>query len=223
MELIRDISLFMHVVAGFTALVAGIPALASRKGGKRHRFSGKIYVIAMLVVAFSSFLLALIRFNPFLFMVGVFTLYMTVTGYRGLYRKQKNQSKKLEWVLIIFSFLMAGYMLIKTFSMLDKSYQGFMPVVIVFSAILLVFIIKDILIYLGKIKMNANKWLLYHIGRISGAYIATFTAFMVTNVQASPAYIAWLLPTLIGTFVIAYFQRKYKVKRKQVSFASEEL
>ncbi|WPP48161.1 DUF2306 domain-containing protein [Catalinimonas niigatensis] len=223
MELIRDISLFMHVVAGFMALVVGIPAFASRKGGRIHRLSGKIYVIAMLVVAFSSFLLALIRFNPFLFMVGVFTLYMTVTGYRGLYRKQKNQSKKLEWVLIIFLFLMAGYMLIKTFSLLDKSYQGFMPIVIVFTVILSVFIVKDILIYLGKVEMNANKWLLYHIGRVSGAYIATFTAFLVTNLQTRPAYIAWLLPTLIGTFVIAYFQRKYKVKRKRVSFASEEL
>ena len=215
METFRDLSLSLHIIAGFTALVTGIPAFASRKGGKIHRLSGKIYVLAMLVVAFSSFFLALIRYNPFLFMVGVFTLYMTVTGYRGLGRKQRKQSNTPDWVLIVFSIMMAAYMLVKTFMMMHL-YRDFVPVVMVFSVTLAVFILRDIRIYSGREEMNANKWLLYHIGRISGAYIATFTAFLVTNVQTNPAYIAWLLPTLIGSFVVAYFQRKYKIKPRQV-------
>lgn len=212
MEIFRSICLVLHIAAGFTALVVGVFAFASPKGKKVHRFSGKIYVVAMLVVAFSSFILALLRYNPFLFMVGVFTLYMTITGYRGLARKQKKQSPALDWVLIVFSTLMAAYMLIKTFSLAGEALEGFMPVVIVFAVTLFVFIIRDIQIYSGRIQMTANKWLLYHIGRISGAYIATFTAFLVTNIQTDPAYIAWLLPTVVGSFVIAYFQRKYKVK-----------
>ncbi len=220
MELLRNINLTLHVSAGFIALVVGVFAFASPKGGKIHRLSGKIYVVAMLVVAFSAFVLALIRYNPFLFMVGVFTLYMTVTGYRGLGRKQRKQSKKLEWGLIGFSMLMTGYMLINIYFVLDKTHSDFIPVVIVFSSVLLMFIIKDILIYTGKTEMNANKWLLYHIGRISGAYIATFTAFLLTNINTDPAYIAWLLPTLVGTILIIYFQRKYKTKGMGVTSTS---
>ncbi|MEK6475994.1 DUF2306 domain-containing protein [Catalinimonas sp. 4WD22] len=215
MEIFRSICLMLHIAAGFTALVVGVFAFASSKGGKVHRFSGKIYVIAMLIVAFSSFILALIRYNPFLFMVGVFTLYMTVTGCRGLARKQKKQSPMLDWSLIVFSIIMAAYMLIKTFSLTGDTLEGFVPVVIVFAVTLFVFIIRDIQIYSGRVQMTANKWLLYHIGRISGAYIATFTAFLVTNIQTDPAYIAWLLPTVVGSFLIAYFQRKYKVKARK--------
>lgn len=212
MELIHSIHLVIHIIAGFTALVVGVFAFASSKGGKLHRVSGKIYVVSMLAVAFTSFVMALIHYNPFLFMVGVFTLYMTITGYRGLGRKQRKQSKTLDWALIVFSALMASYMLVKIFS--QGSLGGFMPVVIVFAVTLMAYILRDIQIFTGRIKMSANKWLLYHIGRISGAYIATFTAFLVTNVKTDPVYIAWLLPTVIGAFVIAYFQRKYKVKAR---------
>lgn len=218
MEIIRDINLIIHVAAGFTALVVGIFSFASRKGGKVHLLSGKIYVIAMLLVAVSSFILSLIRYNPFLFMVGVFTLHMTVTGYRGLLKKrQKTQQAKLvDWLLIAFSATMAGFMTIRAISQVSDGHMDFLPVVLTFSGILFVFIFTDLRIYLGKKTMTANDWLLYHIGRISGAYIATFTAFLVVNVQTDPAFIPWLLPTVLGSPLISYFQRKYKVKKKKL-------
>lgn len=219
MEIIRNINLVLHVAAGFTALSVGIFAFASQKGGKVHRISGKIYVMAMLLVAVSSFILSLIRYNPFLFMVGVFTLYMTVTGYRGLIKKrQKTQKGALaDWLLIGFSAVMAGFMTVRAISQVSAGHYDFLPVVLTFSSILLIFIVDDLRIYSGKKTMRANDWLLYHIGRISGAYIATFTAFLVTNVQTDPAYIAWLLPTVLGSPLIAYFQRKYRVKKKKLS------
>lgn len=219
MKIIRDINLIIHIAAGFTALVIGVFAFASRKGGRVHRLSGKVYVIAMLLVAVSSFILSLIRYSPFLFMVGVFTFYLTVTGYRGLLkRRQKSQqAKPADWLLIAFSTIMAGFMTIRAIYQVSDGHMDFLPVVIVFSGSLFTFIITDLRIYLGKKTMATNDWLLYHIGRISGAYIATFTAFLVVNVQTDPAFIAWLLPTVVGTPIISYFQRKYKVKKKKLS------
>ncbi|MFP4090969.1 MAG: DUF2306 domain-containing protein [Cyclobacteriaceae bacterium] len=216
MEWLRHINLFIHVVAGFTALGTGIFAFASRKGGKIHLLSGRIYVIAMLLVALSSFILSLIRFNPFLFMVGTFTLYMTFTGYRGLIkRREKTQkAKATDWLLIVFSLAMAGYMSVRATFLMEGRYQDFLPVVLTFSSILLLFIITDLRIYLGRKHMQANDWLMYHISRISGAYIGTFTAFLVINVHTDPAYISWLLPTVLGAPMISYFQRKYRVKKK---------
>ena len=218
MEIIRDINLILHVAAGFTALVVGIFAFASRKGGKIHLLSGKVYVIAMLLVAVSAFVLSLIRYNPFLFMVGVFTLYMTVTGYRGLLKKRQRtqQAKLTDWLLIGFSGIMAGFMTIRAIYQVSDGQQDFLPVVLTFSGILTIFIITDLRIYLGSKTMTANDWLLYHIGRISGAYIATLTAFLVVNVQTEPAYIAWLLPTVLGSPLISYFRRKYRVKKRKV-------
>jgi len=215
MELLHSVNLITHVAAGITALVVGVFAFASRKGGKVHLLSGKIYVIAMLLVVLSSFMLSLIHYNPFLFMVGIFTLYMTITGYRGLVKKrQKIQKARLaDWVLIGCSAVMAGIMTVKSISQVNSSQQGFLPVVLTFSGILSIFIVTDLSIYLGRKIMTANDWLLYHIGRISGAYIATFTAFLVTNVQTDPVYIAWLMPTVVGTAMISYFKKMYRTKK----------
>ncbi len=217
METIRDINLVIHVAAGFTALVVGLFAFASRKGGKVHLISGKVYVIAMLLVAVSAFVLSLIRYNPFLFMVGVFTLYMTVTGYRGLLKKRQRtqQATLADWLLIGFSGIMAGFMTVRSVFQMSDVHMDFLPVILTFSGILFVFIITDLRIYLGKKAMTANDWLLYHIGRISGAYIATLTAFLVVNVQTEPVYIAWLLPTVLGSPLISYFRRKYSTKKKK--------
>lgn len=49
---------------------------------------------------------------------------------------------------------------------------------------------------------------------MGGAYIAAFTAFLVTNIQTEPVYLGWLLPTALGTPAIIYFQYKFSPKKK---------
>jgi hypothetical protein len=46
-----------------------------------------------------------------------------------------------------------------------------------------------------------------------GALIASYTAFLVVNVQIKQQWVFWLLPTLTGSFLIAYFIRKFIPKR----------
>jgi hypothetical protein len=50
--------------------------------------------------------------------------------------------------------------------------------------------------------------ILLHLNRMGGACIATVTAVFVVNIQTNPAFIAWLLPTLIGTPLIIYWSRR---------------
>lgn len=40
-----------HVVAGSVALVAGVAAMASRKGGSLHLLAGQAFTVAMLLMA----------------------------------------------------------------------------------------------------------------------------------------------------------------------------
>lgn len=47
-----------------------------------------------------------------------------------------------------------------------------------------------------------------HVSRMGGGCIATVTAVFVTNVQTSPAFIAWLLPSAIGTVLLTYWSRR---------------
>lgn len=43
-------TLWLHIAAGVVALIAGGVAMASEKGGDRHRRAGRFYVRSMAVV-----------------------------------------------------------------------------------------------------------------------------------------------------------------------------
>ena len=48
-----------------------------------------------------------------------------------------------------------------------------------------------------------------HIGRMTGSYIAAFTAFLVVNNTFLPPILAWSLPGLIGGLFISRTIRKF--------------
>lgn len=50
---------------------------------------------------------------------------------------------------------------------------------------------------------------------MKAAYIATFTAFSVTNITFLPEVATWLLPTVTGSIGISVAVRHYKEKMRQ--------
>ncbi len=91
-----------------------------------------------------------------------------------------------------------------------------------FALSLLNLLRQDGQLFSGRKKIKGKAWIRYHIGRISGAYLATITAFLVNNVHTDPEFVAWLLPTTIGVPAIVYFKRQYgerKAVRNSVQVA----
>jgi hypothetical protein len=78
-----DAFLFLHIVAGVTALLAAGAALGFAKGAAWHRRAGLTYVLAMLAVTLTTFVLVALRPNLFLFVIGVFSFYLVFTGWRA--------------------------------------------------------------------------------------------------------------------------------------------
>ena len=216
METFFYIVLIVHIAAGFTALSTGFVPFVTVKGGKIHKTTGKIFYYAMLTVAASAFVLSILHFNPFLFIVGLLTGYATYTGYQGLIwmRTQRKLGTKKDWLFLdVFGLVLLGFLLVVP-GWLFPDHTGFLSVMITFTCILLFFVVKDVRIFSGhKVMKERNSWIVYHIGRISGAYIAALTAFLVVNVQTDPVFIAWLLPAAIGVPAIFYFQHQYKKKK----------
>ena len=87
--------------------------------------------------------------------------------------------------------------------------EKFGIVFVVFGFISLRFMYTDWQNYTGKAK-EKNYWLLAHLQRMTGAYIASLTAFLVVN-KILPGIIVWLLPTVILTPLIIVWTRKYRV------------
>jgi uncharacterized membrane protein len=215
--MVYSIVIVAHVIAGFSALVLGIIAGITKKGGKNHLISGKWYVVCMYGVALSAFILSTLKSNPFLLSVGIFSLYLTYSGQRAIFYYRLKSRYTLKWydvapivAAFIASLLMVGIPII---NMIEEG-RLFVSVMGVFGSIMLIFTIRDFFTMKNADNFNPrNKmWLIKHIGMISGAFIATFTAFLLTNIRIDPMWVVWLAPTVVGTIFITYSIRTWKQK-----------
>ena len=211
METTHTVVLVLHIIAGFTALTVGFVPFVAKKGSKLHNTTGWIFCYAMIFVALSAFGLAIYRFNPFLLMVGLLTLYTTVTGYRGLrfMRRPGAVGQPPDWSLLIGSAIALGFTVWQTLGRFGLENVSVLILIGFFAFSLLNLLWYDGLLFTGRKKMQGKAWIRYHIGRVSGAYLATVTAFLVNNVHTDPVFIAWLLPTAVGIPAIIYFKRQY--------------
>ncbi len=219
MEKLFSILLILHIISGGTGLITGTINLVQKKGGKRHRKVGILFVIAMLSSSISALILSAIHPNYFLFMVGIFTFYMVGTGYRYIHLKmlgKNNEPDLLDWTLSglmaicgIFLFLLGVYQLFQS--------NSFGWVFITFGTIGLLFVKQDWANYHAQAKFK-NYWLLAHISRMTGGYIASLTAFLVVNMKYSPfalpPVLVWLFPSIILVPLIIRWSNKRAVKIK---------
>ena len=217
METIFKIFLILHIAGGSIGLLTGTINLIRRKGDKNHKRVGKIFAYSMLTAGFSSFALSVIHPNYFLFMIGVFTIYLVGTGYRYVYLKMLGGDQRpafLDWAITL-AMLLAGLLFIGLGLRNVLTQNSFGIVFIVFGALGLRFVKTDYDNYKGSFK-DKDYWLLAHLQRMTGGYIAAITAFLVVNAKYSPialpSVLVWLLPTAILTPLIISWSKKYKAK-----------
>ena len=213
METIFTILLIIHIIAGSIGLLTGTINIIKKKGDKAHKSVGKFFFYSMLINGFAGFIMSLIHRNDFLLIVAVFSIYMVATGQRFLSLKQLNKEQKpkaIDWILtytmLVFAFLFITY---GSYLLINKVNFGI--VLLVFGVVSCLMAIKDIKVYKGNIK-EKNYWLLLHIQRMVGSYIAALTAFIVVNNHFLPGIVGWLLPTVIFTPLIVKWTKQYRVQ-----------
>jgi hypothetical protein len=204
---IFNIILGIHILGGGIGLMSGTLVLILKKGDKRHAMVGSFFYWGMNLAGLCSFVLALMHPNSFLFIVGIFTLYMNLTGRSYLKFKRKDAVinfrdaiPSIGMVMAAFFFVIVG---VKTISK-----DSFGWVLLAFAFISLRFVAADYMFFKGKTKF-ANQWLLNHLQRMIGTYIASLTAFLVVNINFNPTFIIWLAPTVLIVPLIVYWSRKY--------------
>lgn len=211
MELFLRIVLILHIIGGFLALTSGLIAMTARKGGRLHRLNGKIYFGGMTAVFVSAVILSIAHHIPFLLMVGFFSYYLVVRGYRILFLKKLGRGQRpavLDWVIVLvaggFIVYLLGWGIMNAIRGV-----GFGFVAIVFGGLGSSFLAGDVRKFLRP-SIEKMHWWYTHIASMCGGYIATVTAFVVVNVQMNPGWVPWLLPTAIGAPLIARTIVKYK-------------
>jgi hypothetical protein len=202
--------LVFHIAGGSIGLLTGSIVMMLKKGDKNHVRLGNIYFYSLLLSAIVSFPMSYLHSNWFLFIVGVFTSYMLLTGKSYLDKRTSAEVKVTDWILAGTMLLFGlGFLGIGLLNVFKGVYFGI--VLIVFGGISLSFVLHDWANFTGRARVK-NFWLTTHLQRMIGSYIASATAFIVVNNHVIPGVIAWLLPTIVLTPLIGIWTKKYMVK-----------
>lgn len=202
------ILLAIHIFCGGTSLLLGFYILISRKGNIRHKNAGTIYFYAMLVTALAAIVLAYLHPSYFLFIIGIFTSYMLLTGKSYLRKRSQFDVKQIDWLLSL-TMLLFGAVLIALGCYNMILGNNFGVVHLVFGGLSFLFVYQDYINFKGRSSVQ-NYWLVTHLKRMIGSYIASVTAFIVVNNTFLPGYIAWLLPTVLLVPLIIILSRKHE-------------
>lgn len=199
-------AILLHAALGGIALLCGLISILARKGGLVHKKSGLIFTWSMILTGSIAMIVSLFpnHENPFLFAIGIFSLYFVITGYRALRFARKVESLFWDKLIAIIMIVSSLGMILGPILM----YSVINIVLVVFAAVGAVFAIRDLLLFRDRTKLKEN-WLKLHLGKMFGAYISATTAFIVAN-QIIPGIYGWLLPGAIGAMVITYFMKRLK-------------
>jgi uncharacterized membrane protein len=205
------IVLIAHILFGSIGLLLGTYILIRKKGDAIHKKTGKIFALSMVLTGLCAFYLSYVHPNLFLFIVGVFTIYLAVSGYRTISLKNihKGQKPKIGDSLLTVAMVIASliFLYIGIYLLISKELFGI--VFLLFGLLSMRLCYTDYKSYSGKVT-DKMFWLKNHIGRMTGAYIAAFTAFLVVNNTFLPSVIAWSLPGIVGGYFITRTIRKIK-------------
>ncbi|WP_298732834.1 hypothetical protein [uncultured Chitinophaga sp.] len=204
--------IYVHALFGGIGLISGIAAITLKKGSLPHKRSGKVFYYAMIISSLVSLVVARMpgHENLFLFLIGVFTVYLVLAGNRALTLRSGTKSnadmtdKTISGVMLLASVLMLIIGIVQKV----RHTGGNELLFIFFGAFGLYMALNDFRTF-RTFRERKNAWLKSHLGRMVAALIASITAFMVAGLHMQ-TLIAWTLPTIIGTGYIAYWNIKMK-------------
>jgi uncharacterized membrane protein len=209
MESVVQLMIVVHASLGGLALLAGTLALVFKKGSAYHKRAGIIFYYGMLASAVVALGVSLLPNHEivFLFVVGLFSLYFILTGYRALRFKKDNPDLKVDkivaWGMIVTAIVMVFYPVLV--------HSKFNLILGTFALVGSSFAIRDLRSFKNPEGLKKN-WLTQHLGKMMGGYISATTAFVVVN-SIIPSVWGWFVPGILGTFYIVYWSRKVSPKK----------
>ena len=205
-----SVILFIHIIAGSLVLIFGITAFLIKAINWKHNLhiiSGKIFFTNMLIALMTAILLSIYIHSLFLFLIAIFSLYLVATGRHYA----ANKKGKPYWYAWLQSTLMIFVSLALTiygcYLLYESNDNGVTS--LVFGCIGFVLSLRDLLIF-SKGGLTGNQRLAKHLAYMLASMIAAITAFLIVNFTIKYQFILWLLPTVIISPAIIYFESKVK-------------
>lgn len=213
MEKTIPILIIIHAACGGIALCAGLISMVAQKGKIVHRKSGLVFFYSMVLCGISALIVSSLpnHKSPFLFAVGIFSLYFVITGKRALNFKNKNTNFRVDR-LISGSMIVTGILMIFLPVFLTKSIN---LILVVYAIVGIIFSVRDLILFKQSERLRKG-WLKLHLGKMIGGYISASTAFVVVSEFFSSFY-GWFIPGIVGGLIIAFWMRKINDKKLTIN------
>jgi len=214
MDVIQAVK-YVHAASGFIVLISGLLQILLKKSGKIHRIIGNIYFWAWCFLIPSGAIIGSIIITLF----GVFGFYMALSGYRFGIRKDIYLNT-FDKSIIYLGLLCSSVTLMFCIYLVIMKKFDFAFVTAFLGGIFFINTLNDYrkLIQKSKnflIKNEKMIWYFEHFTRMYISYIAAITAFSVIQNLFRNGILNWILPTIIGTFLIfmsvKFYRKKFNV------------
>jgi hypothetical protein len=106
--------LLIHIGGGLSGLLSGAAAMLFRKGSRRHRVAGDVFVISMMIMAVAAVYLALLKHDTGNIIGGGMTFYFVSTAWLTA-RRREGGTGVFDWVALAFPLTLAAIMLLNGF------------------------------------------------------------------------------------------------------------
>jgi uncharacterized membrane protein len=203
---------FVHVAAGLACLLAGAVALLARpKGQVLHRLTGRAFARLITVVGATAFGLLVFRFNTFFFVLAVFSFYLAFSGVRVLDRKRPDRGQAAKpidvwaaWTTVIVAVAAIGLRLAGVLGDDAAVVLGVLSASVATA-------VYDLWRFARPEHSlsRRNVWLVEHLAKMGGAYIAISSAFSATVLTFLPHPLGSIWPALVGTPPLIFVARRY--------------
>ena len=197
--------LVAHIFGGCTSLIAAVFAVVSSKGKKAHILAGRAYFWGMAVIFLTAIPMSIVSSNLFNFLVAIFSFYLAYAGMRFA-RNRTGIANTFDWAAVGLMVLSGiGMWCLATVYFMNNNTQYITLAVFGFIAITLGYL--DFRSYRNKSAIGKQRISRHLINMLAGT-IAVITAVLVTNVNIEPVFILWILPTIIISPLIFWWNRK---------------
>ncbi len=197
--------LFTHIIAGSISLTAAALAVLSSKGKKLHILSGRTYFWGMAIIFLTAIPMSIISVNIFLFLVAIFSFYLAFAGMRFA-RNRKGIANFFDWVAIGLMVLSGVIMLFLATNYFMNNNSQYITLA-VFGLIAISLGYTDFRNHRKKCAIGKQR-IARHLTNMLAGTIAVITAVLVTNIHIEPVFILWILPTIVITPLIFWWNRK---------------
>ena len=222
METLHTLNIVLHVSAGIVALMLGLAALLTAKGGSVHTKLGN-YFLVLVSVVIATGLIGVFVFgrNTFLLVITVLTGYVSFSGYRAL-KFKSNVPRGLDMIVALVSLSTLAY-----FLYFFHSIGMIWSPIVIYSTVGAMFfvVLYDLLRYLIPREVYASQriWLYEHIYKMISAFSGLLSAFAGTVLKEYQPHSQYL-PSVLGMIIMVGFMvytyrngmkkvQKHKVKQ----------